>query len=216
MHALHWIGTLCAQDNIYSHVLQFCRYHSNIMILELLCLLYLDNGVLTTSVCSASVQGGRDGKSYVFRSNMTHNHKQCVVFYLEEDYAQLVFECYWTIHGRVKMSNDDYKFFCIHYKESHKDKNTMSYHMMFKLFWVYEGTNTLKMYPTWDNSEHGEKHRIGLKYEKRESPSMSSTPSMAKCPLPLDLDGEATSTKCIDADSAAKTSPPHNPRVVLV
>lgn len=145
---------------------------------------------------------------------MTHNRKQCVALYLEEEYEQLVLECYWTARARVKGPNNRYRFCCIHCKESHKDKNTTSYHRMFKLCRVYEGTKTLKMYPTWDKSEQGEKQRIGLKYGKRDSPPLSSTPSPATRPPPLDLDEQAASTEFTDSASAAESSPPPNLPVV--
>ena len=154
------------------------------------------------------VFGGEDGKSRIFRSTMSHNRKQCVALYLEDEYEQLVLECYWTARARVKGPNNRYRFSCIHCQESHKDKNTTSYHRMFKLCRVYEG-KPLKMYPTWDKSEQGEKCRIGLKFGKRNSPPMSSTPSPATRPPPLDLDEEG---ECTDAVSGAETSPPHSMR----
>jgi hypothetical protein len=95
-----------------------------------------------------------------------------------------------------------------------KNQNTTSYHKMFKLCRVYEGTKPLKMYPTWDKSEQGEKCRIGLKFGKRDSPPMSSTPSPATRPPPLDLDEEGASIECTDAVSGAETSSPHSMHVV--
>jgi hypothetical protein len=139
---------------------------------------------------------------------MIHNRKQCIALYLEEEYEQLVLECYWTARARVKMPNNRYRFTCIHCKETHKDKNTTSYHRMFKLCRVYEGSKPLKMYPTWDKSEQGEKQRIGLKFGKRDSPPTSSTPSPATRPPPLDLDDEGASTDCTDGVSAGETTPP--------
>lgn len=108
---------------------------------------------------------------------MSHNRKQCVALYLEE-YEELVLECYWTARSKEKMVNNRHRFFCIHCKESHKDKNTTSYHRMFRLCPVYKGTKALKMYPTWDKSEQGEKQRIGLKYGKRDSPTMPTAPTI--------------------------------------
>ena len=143
---------------------------------------------------------------------MIHNRKQCIALYLEEEYEQLVLECYWTARARVKMPNNRYRFICIHCKESHKDKNTTSYHRMFKLCRVYEGTKPLKMYPTWDKSEQGEKQRIGLKFGKRDSPPTSSTPSPSIRPPLLDLDEEAASTDFTEVVSAAETSPHHSQR----
>ena len=77
------------------------------------------------------VRGGEDGKSRIFRSTMTHNRKQCVALYLEEEYEHLVLECYWTARSKEKMANNRFRFFCIYCRESHKDKNTTSYHRMF-------------------------------------------------------------------------------------
>lgn len=146
---------------------------------------------------------------------MSHNWKQCVALYLEE-YEELVLECYWTARSKEKMVNNRHRFFCIHCKESHKDKNTTSYHRMFRLCPVYKGTKALKMYPTWDKSEQGEKQRIGLKYGKRDSPTVPTalTPSMR--PPPLNLDGDAASTDCGDAVSAVESSPPYNARLPRV
>ena len=53
---------------------------------------------------------------------MTHIRKQCVAPYLEEEYEQLVLECYWTSRLNVKMTNNMYRFSCVHCKESQKDK----------------------------------------------------------------------------------------------
>jgi hypothetical protein len=159
------------------------------------------------------VRGGEDGKSRIFRSTMMHNRKQCVALYLEEEYEQLVLECYWTARSKEKSANNRFTFFCIHCLESHKDKNTTSYHRMFKLCNVYKGTATLKMYPIWDKSEQGEKRRIGLKFGKHHSPQLCTAPPLATRPPPLNLDGEAASTECLDVVSAADTSPPPKPRI---
>ena len=69
------------------------------------------------------------------------------------------------------------------------------------------------MYPTWDKSEQGKKQRIGIKYGKRDSPRVSTAPPPSRRPPPLNLDGEATSTKCDDAVLAAETSPPYKSRL---
>lgn len=149
----------------------------------------------------------------IFRSTMTHNRKQCVALYLEEEYEQLVLEYYWTARSKKKMTNNMYKFSCIHYKESHKEKNTTSYHKMFKLCNVYKDMTTLKIYPTWDQSEQGEKHRIHIKYRKRDSPPLSAAPAPAKHPPPLNLDGKTTSTDCTDVVSAVETSLPYKSQI---
>ena len=82
--------------------------------------------------------------------------------------------------------------------KTHKDKNTIFYHRVFKLCKVYKSTKTLKMYPAWDKSEQGKKQRIGIKYGKWDSPPLSNVPSPTKRPPPLHLDREVTSTQCTD------------------
>ena len=167
-----------------------------------------DNTNVLLQVC-----GGEDGKSRIFQNTMTHNRKQCVSLYLEEEYEQLVLECYWTACSKEKTANNRYRFFCIHCKESHKDKNTTSYHRMFKLCNVYKDTASLKMYPNWDRSEQCEKQKLGMKYGKRHLPPLCTAPPLTTRPPPLDLDGEATSTECTDVVSAAEPSPPYKSRI---
>lgn len=67
------------------------------------------------------VRGGEDRKSRIFRNTMTYNRKQCVALYLEEEYEQLVFECYWTTRLNEKMTNNMYRFSCIHCKKSQEE-----------------------------------------------------------------------------------------------
>jgi hypothetical protein len=57
-------------------------------------------------------------------------------------YEQLVFECYWTSRSKEKMTNNRYRFFYIHCKDSHKDKNTTSYHKMYSKVKIKLLTNT--------------------------------------------------------------------------
>ena len=42
----------------------------------------------------------------------------------------------------------------------------ISYHMMFNLCKMYKGFSALKMYPTWEKSDHGELSKIAKKYGK--------------------------------------------------
>lgn len=66
--------------------------------------------------------------------------------------------------AKVTMPNNMYIFYCVHYKVSHRDKNIVSYNMMFKLCTVYKGLEVLKMYPTWDKNDQAKKTKIGFKY----------------------------------------------------
>ena len=86
------------------------------------------------------------------------------------------------------MGNNRFKFLCIYCKESHKDKNTQSYHRMFNLCKGYMGEQPLKTYPTWEPSNHGEKSRIAAKYGKVSSPTTSHSPSPVVVPPPIYLD----------------------------
>ena len=119
---------------------------------------------------------------------MKQNRKDCAVLFEEGEYEQAVLEAYWRSRSKVKMPNNRYPFLCIHCKASHKDKNTVSYHRMFNLCKVYKGDKPLKMYPTWEPSEHGEKARIATKFGKVSSPPHSSVASHKELPPPLDLD----------------------------
>lgn len=88
-----------------------------------------------------------------YDKTMTHNRKPCVILYLEDEYKQLVLECHKKAKAKEKVGNNRYRFSCIHYNMSFKDKNIISYHIMFKLCPMYKGTKLLKMYPTWDTSD---------------------------------------------------------------
>ena len=68
------------------------------------------------------------------------------------------------MRDKTKLANARYIFKYIHCKESHKDKNTVSYHRMFNLCKRYTGEKLVKMYPTWEPSNHGEKQSIANKY----------------------------------------------------
>ena len=86
----------------------------------------------------------------------------------------LTVEAYWE--SRVistKFDNGRHLFSCIHCKETHLSKNMTSYHRMFNQCKVYKGTVALKMYPTWEKSNHGELHRIAKKYGKDYQSSIS-------------------------------------------
>jgi hypothetical protein len=74
---------------------------------------------------------GVDGRSRVFRCTMQQNRKNCAAIYTEEEYEELVLEAYWQARDKIKMANNMYRFNCIHCRESHKDKNIVSYHRMF-------------------------------------------------------------------------------------
>lgn len=134
------------------------------------------------------VFAGDDGKSRIFRCTMTHNRKHCAAIYWEDEYEKLVLEAYSQARAKTKMANNRYPFTCIHCKESHKDKNAVSYHRMFNLCKVYKGEDSLKMYPTWEPSQSEEKSRIIAKFKKVASPTTSQDPSLEILSLPLDLD----------------------------
>lgn len=132
---------------------------------------------------------GENGTSRVFRCTMKQNRKNCAAMYTEEEYEELVLEAYWQAKDKIKQANNRYRFICIHCRESVKDKNTVSYHRMFNLCKSYTGEKPLKMYPTWEPSNHGEKQRIAAKYGKASSPHASHSPSPASFPPALDLGG---------------------------
>ena len=119
---------------------------------------------------------------------MKQNRKNCAAIYCEEEYEKLVLEAYWQARAKTKMANNRYPFFCIFCKESYKDKNTLSFHRMFNLCKGYTGQQPLKMYPTWEPSNHEEKVRILTKYENVSLPTASQSPSFAIFPPPLELD----------------------------
>ena len=96
---------------------------------------------------------------------MTHNRKPCAALFLEEDYDRLTLECYSKARVTTeRLKNGRFPFSCIFCKEIHKDKNMTSYHRMFNLCKVYKDPHALKMYPTWEKSDHGELNRIAKKY----------------------------------------------------
>lgn len=133
---------------------------------------------------------------------MKQNRKNCAAIYTEEEYEQLVLEAYWQARDTVKMANNRYRFNCIYCRESHKDKNTVSYHRMFNLCRAYNGEKPLKMYPTWEPSNHGEKHRIALKYGKQSSPHGSHSHSPSTFPPPLDLDAGPLNSPVLESVTA--------------
>lgn len=57
----------------------------------------------------------------------------------------------------------------------------------------YKGAKPLKMYPTWEPSNHGEKQRIVVKYRKASSPNAARSQSPSAFPPPLDLGGASGS-----------------------
>lgn len=98
---------------------------------------------------------------------MTHNRRQCAALFLETEYDELTIEAY--SQSRVtteRLKNGRFPFSCIHCKVVQKDKNMISYHRMFNLCSQYKGIAALKMYPTWEKSDHGELSRIAKKYGK--------------------------------------------------
>ena len=98
---------------------------------------------------------------------MTHNRKPCAALFLEEEYDRLTLECYSKAKVTTeRLKNGRFPFSCIFCKEIHKDKNMTSYHRMFNLCKVYKDPHALKMYPTWEKSDHGELNRIAKKYGK--------------------------------------------------
>ena len=112
---------------------------------------------------------------------MTYNRKQCAALFLEADYDALILEAY--SQSRVtteRKKNGRYPFSCIFCKEIHKDKNMTSYHRMFNLCKVYKEPATLKMYPTWDKSDHAELNRVAKKYGRVFAVNMPPTPSVVQ------------------------------------
>ncbi len=124
---------------------------------------------------------------------MKQNRKNCAAIYTEEEYEELVLEAYWQAKDKHKQPNNRYRFRCIHCGETGKDKNTISYHRMFNQCKGYRGEKPLKMYPTWEPSNHGEKQRIALKYGKASSPTAGHSQSPSGFPPPLDLGGSSGS-----------------------
>ena len=119
---------------------------------------------------------------------MKQNQRNCGAIYSEEEYEKIVLEAYWQARAKTKMGNNRFRLSCIHYKESHKDKNMLSTHRMFNLCKGYTGEQPRKMYPPWEPSNHGEKSRIAVKYGNVSSPTASQSPSPDVVPPPLYLD----------------------------
>ena len=112
---------------------------------------------------------------------MTYNRKQCAALFLEADYDPQILEAY--SQSRVtteRRKNGRYPFSCIFCKEIHKDKNMTSYHRMFNLCKVYKEPAALKMYPTWDKSDHAELNRVAKKYGRVFAVNMPPTPSVVQ------------------------------------
>ena len=158
---------------------------------------------------------GDAGKSRVFRCTMKQNRKPCAVLFEENEYEEAVIEAYYKSKEKVKMPNNRYPFACIHCKTSHKDKNTVSYHRMFNLCKVYKGDKPLKMYPTWEPSEHGEKARIAEKYGKVSSPPPSSVASPTEQPSFLELEAKPSRKRTLAIKSSG-LSPPTKKRILSV
>jgi hypothetical protein len=129
---------------------------------------------------------------------MKQNRKNCVAIYTEEEYEELVVEAYWEARDKIKMANNRYMFNCIYCRESHKDKNIVSYHRMFNLCRAYHGEKPLKMYPTWEPSNHGEKQRIAAKFGKQSSPHGSHSHSPSQFPPPLELDANPINNPALE------------------
>ena len=98
-------------------------------------------------------------------STMTYNRKPCAALFLEYEYEALIHEAYSESRVTTKMlKNGRYFFSCTFCKKLHKDKNMTSYHRMFNICKVYKEPVALKMYPTWEKSDHGELNKIAKKY----------------------------------------------------
>ena len=111
---------------------------------------------------------------------MTYNRKPCAALFLEAEYDALILEAY--SESRVtteRLKNGRYPFSCIFCKEIHKDKNMTSYHRMFNLCKVYKQPAALKMYPTWEKSDHAELNRVAKKYGKVFAFTIPTKPSAA-------------------------------------
>ena len=94
---------------------------------------------------------------------MTHNRKICAALFSEIEYDNLISECYCrAIVKHERMNNGRHPFLCLRCNEKFRSKNMISYHRMFSQCKVY-GPNPLKMYPTWDKSDHGELMRVSKK-----------------------------------------------------
>ena len=112
---------------------------------------------------------------------MTYNRKACVTLFLEAEYDSLILEAY--SESRVtteKRKNGRYPFSCIFCKEIHKDKNMTSYHRMFNLCKMYKKPTALKMYPTWEKSDHVELNRVAKKYGRVFALNMPTKPYVVR------------------------------------
>ena len=87
--------------------------------------------------------------------------------------------------------------------------------MMFNLCKIYKGDKPLKVYPTWEPSEHGEKTRIVAKYGKVSSPPRASIASLKGLPSPLDLNSQH-SRKCTLLTNNAKHEPSRKKYILTV
>ena len=111
---------------------------------------------------------------------MTYNRKPCAALFLEPEYDALILEAYSKSRVTTeKLKNGRYPFSCIFCKEIHKDKNMTSYHRMFNLCKVYKEPSALKMYPTWEKSDHAELNRVAKKYGRDFALPLPPKPSAA-------------------------------------
>ena len=109
---------------------------------------------------------------------MTYNRKPCAALFLESEYDALILEAYSKSRVTTERRNNGrYPFSCIFCKEIHKDKNMTSYHRMFNLCKVYKEPVALKMYPTWEKSDHAELNRVAKKYGKIFALNVPTKPS---------------------------------------
>ena len=69
------------------------------------------------------------------------------------------------------------------------------------------GSKPLKMYPTWEPSEHGEKTKITAKYDKVSSPPLSSVISSMPLPHPLQLKPTISKKRTLSVKLAEQEPP---------
>ena len=138
---------------------------------------------------------------------MTHNRKPCAALFLESEYDDLTLEAY--SQSRVtaeRLKNGRFPSSCIHCKVIHKDKNLISYHRMFSLCKMYKGHAALKMYPTWEKSDHGELNRIAKKYGKDfHHTILAKLPASSKRKADDDLQVPSPKHRNMAATGAPKT-----------
>ena len=116
-----------------------------------------------------------------FQEHYDIQRKPCATLFLEAEYDALILEAY--LESRVttqRLKNGRYPFSCIFCKEIHKDKNMTSYHRMFNLCKVYKEPAVLKMYPTWEKSDHAELNKIAKKYGKFSRSASLQSPLLAR------------------------------------